>query len=1074
MKPRLASAITALFGLLALVPTILAKPQSSTTSSSTSGASANNVPYTEANGVTVYLANDRKPALYTGNFGDCLGGASAINVTRFDAAYYKDNMTVLFHLSGETGLKNESLMMYIGVYAYGQSRFDLVFNPCQANIASLCPANSSVPIQAIGYIPVDASDVANIPSIALTIPDFEGEAVLRIFANSTETEIGCFSAVVTNGNTFSHEASVGSVLGVFTLVALLASFATAAYGEAVPTMRLHYAHSLSVGVVFAVFQHIFFTGALSLNWPSVLVAWWSNFAWAGGMVYSSNMQTSINHLIGNNVGNTSEVGAASAGSTQDSLGGGYDISQIYKRALSYGTDKIHAHPLMRDVASEIYRQSSDMRPRGLLQQSIEHTLQRRDLENSTTGYRWYGHPVGNGLPLPGNYSGFAGTLAQPGIRTSNAFMTGFLWFIILLVILVAALMAFKWIIEGFAKVKLLREGRFQYFRDHWLGYSAVLALRICYLGFFMMMFLTIFQFTYESSGGVKAIAAIVFIVFIIGIPGLAIYAVFYKALLDGKQHAKGRQVERKMLLGKIPWFTIKKTSTAEQDVELEQHDTKSGPRAFLKRQQTHGSVIDSDGLMHSIHDNEEFTTRFGWLAARFRRTRWWFFTAWLLYSFLEACFLGGGSGYPLAQTIGLLVVEILAFAFIVWARPFEGQRLNFLVVYALGFSKVTSVALAVAFDTRWNLDRIITTVIGIVIIVIQGILTILTLIAIIVGAISSYMSVSRNHESFRPKKWAGLRERYFNHLDKAVNDLPPEPKPIPVKESEVVVEPSFGVKSVRRMNKVEDEDEEFATEIRNHDPAASYLSLDERSPTPLRQASRAASIRSGANTPLAGGSGRGRAPSIRSVAGSLPYGARSHRPSWSTRDFEAYDSTANPFNSSRDALGTADDEPSVLPMAPKGGRAPNRSVTMPNSVTHQPSSETLRIGGDVSTRNSIGRVPAPTVRPRSGTHGSLRNSRASFGQESMLLGQGEAGKSTDWLSELSYLQAGSGAEDGSSGRRDRDKDGDKMLGSGDGFKSIGSRSARHSRVGTIPLTPAMELDEYIPPLPTKQETNGNE
>ena len=60
-------------------------------------------------GEVIYLADDRKPALYTQNFGDCLG-SSAINVTRFDAAYYKDNMTVLFHLEGNTALTNESLM----------------------------------------------------------------------------------------------------------------------------------------------------------------------------------------------------------------------------------------------------------------------------------------------------------------------------------------------------------------------------------------------------------------------------------------------------------------------------------------------------------------------------------------------------------------------------------------------------------------------------------------------------------------------------------------------------------------------------------------------------------------------------------------------------------------------------------------------------------------------------------------------------------------------------------------------------------------------------------------------------
>ena len=64
---------------------------------------------TNAEGETLLLPDDRKPALYTQNFGDCKG-SSTINVTRFDAAYYADNMTVLFHLEGNTAVANESLM----------------------------------------------------------------------------------------------------------------------------------------------------------------------------------------------------------------------------------------------------------------------------------------------------------------------------------------------------------------------------------------------------------------------------------------------------------------------------------------------------------------------------------------------------------------------------------------------------------------------------------------------------------------------------------------------------------------------------------------------------------------------------------------------------------------------------------------------------------------------------------------------------------------------------------------------------------------------------------------------------
>lgn len=121
MITRLQPALLALFALLTCLRSALAEE-------------TRYVTYQSEDGETTYLADNRRPALYTDNFGDCLGG-SLINVTRFDAAYYKDNMTVQFHLAGDSNLINEALMMYIGVYAYGESRFDLTFNPCDANIA---------------------------------------------------------------------------------------------------------------------------------------------------------------------------------------------------------------------------------------------------------------------------------------------------------------------------------------------------------------------------------------------------------------------------------------------------------------------------------------------------------------------------------------------------------------------------------------------------------------------------------------------------------------------------------------------------------------------------------------------------------------------------------------------------------------------------------------------------------------------------------------------------------------------------------------------------------------------------
>ena len=717
----------------------------------------------------------------------------------------------------------------------------------------MCPTNSSVPIEATGIIPVSASDVANIPSIALSIPDFEGQAILRIFSNETETEIGCYSAVVTNGATFSYPAAVGSVLGVFTIIALVSSFATAIYGDHIATTRIHYAHSLSIFVVFSVFQHIFYTGALSMNWPSVLPAFWSNFAWSAGMIHSQKMQMSIDNFLGSNKGNTSVVGAAGSGSSSDGVGGGYQISQIYKRAL----DSL----FKRDIESAL---DSNI---------IQSTIATRSLQNSSNGYSWYGIAADPNLPLPGNYSGFAGTLSDVDIAASNAFMTGFLWLLILIVIIAASIVLLKWVLEGLSKFRIVKPDRLMFFRTHYLGFTAAAVLRTGFIAFFMMMFLTLFQFSYRGSAGVTAIAAIVFFIFFVGLFGVAAYACRYRLRYGRYSSSPDRlHLEKGKLFGAVPWFEFTRES---------QRSEKSNPKSSV------GSLpwwkvshISDDPQQMGVHQDEEFIKKFGWLSARFRRTRWWFFTAWLVYEFIRACFFGGAAGQPLTQVFGLLVVEIIAFVAIILMKPFEGARLNALMVYILGFSKVATVALSAAFDARFNLPRILATAIGIVIIVIQGLLTVALMILIVISAISSYMSVTRNREEFYPKSWAPLREKYFAKITRAALDRPPPPPPIP----EEPKQPYFNVGSVRRLPKIEDEEHDLLDDRKefysSHTDIAGPV---EESPGTARH-SRANSMRSNRSTT------------------NLPFGARPHRTSWSNHDFATWHDGLNRNSPSRNGM----------------------------------------------------------------------------------------------------------------------------------------------------------------------------
>ena len=92
-----------LFGVLGLFISLLFFLQVARAQNETYVATFNDA------GEKIYVAENRQPSLYTQSFGDCLGG-SLLEITRFDAAYYEDNSTVVFHLQGNTDYTNQTLM----------------------------------------------------------------------------------------------------------------------------------------------------------------------------------------------------------------------------------------------------------------------------------------------------------------------------------------------------------------------------------------------------------------------------------------------------------------------------------------------------------------------------------------------------------------------------------------------------------------------------------------------------------------------------------------------------------------------------------------------------------------------------------------------------------------------------------------------------------------------------------------------------------------------------------------------------------------------------------------------------
>ncbi|PQK14972.1 hypothetical protein BB8028_0005g04900 [Beauveria bassiana] len=764
------------------------------------------------NGVIQKLDIAPRPSLYSGGFADCLRGGSLFNFSTFDVAYYSDTdeHTVFFYLNGASNIRKESLALHLSIQAYGETRFNMTYDPCKAHMDTLCPLTSDNRIAAFAVVPLSADNVAGMPQVSMGIPDFEGFARIQIFANSTQTEIGCFQAVMSNGKTLSQPDAIGTTVGIFVITAILASFITAVYGVSVPHMRMHYAHSFSVLVVFETFQYIFFSGALSVNWPSVLPAWWSNFAWPSGMFATHSLVSSISSFTGNVV-SVSQVGGA--GSVPINNNGG--------------------------LTQQIYGRASDT--------SGEQPSSANDLED----YAWGGEPNTPGMPMPGTWPGLPGTLSEVNIPPAEAFTLALIWFMVMIGLVVVLIVLFKLTLDLMIRLKLLKTDGFNYFRSHLGGYLASALLRTCFIGFFVMTTLAMYQFSLRGPDGPTAIAAIVFLLFLVGIGGLAAYACYFR-LRHGKYSTAPDAIrfESATVFKKVPFVSAIRNS------ERGEHETAEQRRLYASVPLTRIIYTDDDSNRLTVHQDAGFIKRFGWLSARYRRTRWWYFAFYLGYQFIRACFIGGGVRTPLAQVFGLFLFEIIAFFVTIKLTAFESSRNTVVAIWMLSVAKVITTGLSIAFIADYNVSRIGATAIGLIIVVVQAFLAVVVLILAAVGIISSWMSLSRNKEEFT-EPFVDMRVNYFEHMQKRTDDLPAPRKP---EETEPVpVEAGFNVRNVRRAPKIEDEDE------------LGDMSL----PQPGFQAQ-------------AGGSGqrsRANSGSSRYSVSGIPRAARVHRASWSSKEF---------------------------------------------------------------------------------------------------------------------------------------------------------------------------------------------
>lgn len=285
------------------------------------------------------------------------------------------------------------------------------------------------------------------------------------------------------------------------------------------------------------------------------------------MIYYEPIQSMIDGFVGVKEGDGVRNHVAGAAQSDPYIGG-VDIHRIYGR---------------------------DTLPTEL---GFQNTVNKRYLTDINGGFKYSGKQVKPELPLPGDYSGFAGTLATQRIPVRNAFLTELLWLLFLSACAIISILSLKAIVETSVGLRIIRQNRLRYFRCHYLAYIVVTILRTIFISFFTISFLCIYQFSLPASPGTVAVTCIVFVTMVLGLGSVAAYACFSRLRLRGYVFERDQINEPKHQTTKvIPWCSIS-----------------------IPWWRIHATTD-----LPSIHSDEAYTARFGWLVSRYRKSRWWFF-----------------------------------------------------------------------------------------------------------------------------------------------------------------------------------------------------------------------------------------------------------------------------------------------------------------------------------------------------------------------------------------------------------------------------------------------------------------
>ncbi|KAM7209207.1 flavin carrier protein 2 [Naviculisporaceae sp. PSN 640] len=524
------------------------------------------------------------------------------------------------------------------ISAYGFEIMRKEVNPCDSGLAGLCPmAAGKIPLKF--NLPVSEEAIAQIPSIAYNFPDLD--ATVKVFINLTDEtgtangkSVACVSADISNGKTVDL-AGVKWATAIVAGLALGSSALVSGLGHSNAASHVA-ANALSL---FGYFQAQAMLGLTSVALPPVVMSWTQDFQWSMGIIKLDFMQDIFTWYQRATGGTPATI--------FDSL---HTVSvQVEKRAVEFmeagmGLAKRHIAQMPRSIVEPVAK-----------------IMKRANIQTGSGSYIVYG---------------IQRVAFRAGIESTNLFMTGLVFFCLLVIFTVACVAGWKGYCELAAKKGWMKHDTFLEFRNGWLTVLKGILFRVTLIGFPQMTILCLWEFTQNDS------------------PALMVLAVFFFFGMS-------------ITLG---WAAMKVIRIARRSLTMHKNP------AYI------------------LFSDAQALNKWGFLYVQFRASAYYFIVPFLCYILVKGMFVAFAQGKGTVQAVGFIIIEAAALIAASVMRPWMDKSTNSFNIAICVINFLNSIFLLI-FTEVFNQPPLVTGVVGLVLWIANAVFALVLLVMLIVTTV---------------------------------------------------------------------------------------------------------------------------------------------------------------------------------------------------------------------------------------------------------------------------------------------------------------------------------------------------